>query len=96
MVTAIASIAVLTTDITLDTRVIITDASAVIGRPATPLSYAGVARRSTRRMIYATSVYVATLPPNCTTIVMEGVALKQCGSTYYQASGAQYVVVQIQ
>jgi hypothetical protein len=96
LVTAIASIAALTSDITLDTRVVVADASAVIGRPATPLSYAGVARRTTRRMIYATSVYVATLPPNCTTIVIEGVALQQCGSTYYQASGAQYVVVEVQ
>jgi hypothetical protein len=29
----------------------VTQASAVIGRPATPLSYAGVARRTTRRAV---------------------------------------------
>jgi hypothetical protein len=35
--------------------VIVTDAEAVIGRPLTPVSYAGVARRTTRRAVYATS-----------------------------------------
>jgi len=30
-----------------------TDAWAIIGRPLTPLSYAGVARRTTRRAVYA-------------------------------------------
>jgi hypothetical protein len=46
-------------------------------------------------MIYATSVYVATLPPACTTIIIEGTTLHQCGGTYYQASGSQYVVVNV-
>jgi hypothetical protein len=71
-------------------------AEAVIGRPLTPLSYAGVARRTTRRAIYATSVYVATLPRGCTTIVVEGVALHQCGVTYYQPVGGRYVVVRVE
>ncbi|MBS2031816.1 MAG: hypothetical protein JST54_28225 [Deltaproteobacteria bacterium] len=31
------------------------DALAVVGRPLTPMSYAGVARRTTRRTVYATS-----------------------------------------
>jgi hypothetical protein len=39
---------------------------------------------------------VATLPPSCTTVVIEGTTLYQCGGTYYQASGTQYVVVTIQ
>ena len=30
-------------------------AQAIIGRPLTPMSYAGVARRTTRRAVYATS-----------------------------------------
>jgi hypothetical protein len=47
-------------------------------------------------MIYATSVYVATLPRGCTTVVIEGTALHQCGTTYYQASGSRYVVVRVQ
>jgi hypothetical protein len=62
----------------------------------TPVSAAGVARRTTRRTIAATSVYVATLPPACTVVVIEGTTLHQCGTTYYQASGTQYVVVNVQ
>jgi hypothetical protein len=54
-----------------------------------------VARRTTRRMIYATSVYVATLPVGCTTVIIEGTSLYQCGATYYQSSGNQYVVVNV-
>ena len=38
---------------------LITEAQAVIGRPATPMSYAGVARRTTRR---AVAVGAATAP----------------------------------
>ena len=72
-------------------------AEARVGRPLTPVSVAGVARRTTRRMIVATSVHVATLPPSgCTTIVIEGTTLQQCGGTYYQASGTQYVIVNVQ
>jgi hypothetical protein len=71
------------------------EAQAVVGRPLTPMSVAGVARRTTRRQIYATSMYVAALPPSCTTVVIEGTTLQQCGGTYYQASGSQYVVVNV-
>ena len=70
-------------------------AQAIVGRPASPVSVAGVARRTTRRMIVATTVYVPKLPPNCTVVVVEGTTLQQCGSTYYQASGSQYVVVNV-
>jgi hypothetical protein len=73
----------------------VTDAHARVGRPATPVSYAGVARRTARRTVYRTSVYVATLPHGCVTTTIEGVVIQQCGSTYYQASGNQYVVVNI-
>lgn len=72
------------------------EAQAVVGRPLTPVSAAGVARRTTRRTIAATSVVVATLPPACTVVVIEGTTLHQCGTTYYQASGTQYVVVNVQ
>lgn len=75
---------------------LVKEAHAIVGRPATPISYAGVARRTTRRMIYATTIYVATLPPACTVIVIEGTTLHQCGGTYYQASGTQYVVVKVE
>lgn len=74
---------------------LVKEAHAIVGRPLTPVSAAGVARRTTRRVIVATSVYVAALPPNCTTVVVEGVSLHQCGGTYYQASGNQYVVVNV-
>jgi len=72
------------------------EAHAVVGRPMTPVSAAGVARRTTRRAVVATSVYVATLPPSCTVVVIEGATLHLCGTTYYQASGTQYVVVNVQ
>jgi hypothetical protein len=75
---------------------LVKEAHAVVGRPLTPVSYAGVARRTTRRMIYATTIYVATLPPACTVVVVEGTTLHMCGGTYYQASGSQYVVVNVQ
>jgi hypothetical protein len=55
----------------------------------------GVARRATRRIV-ATSVVVATLPAGCKSVVIEGTTLQQCGGTYYQPSGNQYVVVNVQ
>ncbi len=36
-----------------------TQAQAIIGRPLTPLSYAGVARRTARRNVYAGAAYGA-------------------------------------
>ena len=75
---------------------LVKEAHAIVGRPLTPVSVAGVARRTTRRAIYATNVYVATLPPACTVVVIEGTSLHQCGGTYYQASGTQYVVVNVE
>jgi hypothetical protein len=61
----------------------------------TPGSVAGVARRTTRRTIRRTSVYVAALPTGCTTVVIEGTTLHQCGATYYQSDNNQYVVVEV-
>ena len=72
------------------------EAQAVIGRPLTPVSVAGVARRTTRRVIRRTSVVVATLPRGCSTVVIEGVTLHQCGGAYYQPYGGQYVVVTVE
>jgi hypothetical protein len=71
------------------------DAHARVGRPATPVSVAGVARRTTRRVIRRSTVFVATLPPACTQVNIEGTVLMSCGGTYYQASGTQYVVVYV-
>jgi hypothetical protein len=74
---------------------LVKEAQAVVGRPLTPVSAAGVARRTTRRVIRRTTIYVATLPPSCTVIVIEGTTLHQCGGTYYQSSGTQYVIVNV-
>jgi hypothetical protein len=68
-------------------------AEARVGRPATPVSAAGVARRTTRRVVRRTTVYVASLPAGCVTTVINGVQYHQCGSTYYEYYGGQYVVV---
>jgi len=46
-----------------------TQAHAVIGRPATPVSYAGVARRTTRRAVVVGAASVPPPPP--TTVVVE-------------------------
>ena len=72
-----------------------TEAEARIGRPLTPVSVAGVARRTTRRTIRRTSAYVAALPGGCSTVVIEGTTLHQCGGTYYQPYGTQYVIVNV-
>jgi len=82
-------------DITFHKQVLIKDAQARVGRPLTPGSVAGVARRTTRRAIRRTTVYVAALPPSCTTVIIEGTTLHHCGTTYYQASGGKYYVVEI-
>lgn len=75
--------------------IMLKEAQAIIGRPATPLSAAGVARRTTRRTIRRTTMYVAALPRGCTTVVIEGATLHQCGRTYYQPYGKQFVVVNV-
>ena len=79
----------------LDSEIVIREAGAVVGRPMTPGSAAGVARRTSRRTIRRTAVYVAALPTGCTTVVIEGTTLQQCGGTYYQADNNQYVVVEV-
>jgi hypothetical protein len=79
----------------LDLGILSSDAEAIVGRPRTPVSAAGVARRTTRRVIRRTTVCIATLPAAHTVVVVEGVTLYKVGTTYYQASGGQYVVVVI-
>jgi hypothetical protein len=76
-------------------QIVVDRAAAIVGRPATPVSYAGVARRTTRRVIRRSAVYVAALPTGCTTVVVEGTSVYQCGATYYQPYGNQYEVVYI-
>ena len=36
---------------------------------------------------------VATVPPNCVPVNYGGMIYQQCGSTWYQPQGTQYVVV---
>ena len=75
-------------------------AHAVIGRPLTPMSYAGVARRTTRRAAYAGAVaatapvavapvvppagVVTTLPAGCGRADAAGGVYYQCGAARYQ------------
>ncbi|ELR98569.1 DUF6515 family protein [Gloeocapsa sp. PCC 73106] len=75
--------------------IVVQEALAVIGRPATPVSVAGSARRTSRRVIRRSAVYVSTLPAGCSTVIIEGSQLYQCAGTYYQPDGAQYVVVYV-
>lgn len=96
LVASVALTGALVLDVARDGGFLVPEVHAVIGRPMTPLSYAGVARRTTRRAIYATSVYRATLPAGCTTIIIDGTTLQQCGATYYQRAGSQYVIVNVQ
>lgn len=70
-------------------------ATAIVGRPLTPVSGAGTARRTTRRVIRRSSIYVAALPVGYTTVVVEGTSLYYYGGTYYQRSGDQYIVVYV-
>jgi hypothetical protein len=76
--------------------IFIQEVEARVGRPLTPVSVAGVAHPTTRRRIHRTTVYVVTLPPQCSTVVVEGATLHLCGGTYYQPYNNQYVVVNVE
>ena len=56
---------------------------------------AGTARRTTRRVIRRTSYYYAALPAGCIYPSAIG-AYYQCGSTYYEQVGNQYVIVNVE
>ena len=72
------------------------DAQARVGRPLTPVSVAGVARRTTRRVVRRSAIYISTLPAGCGQVNINGAMYWQCGATYYQQSGTQYVVVYVE
>ena len=82
-------------DAEFHTGMVVSEAEARVGRPATPGSVAGVARRTTRRTIRRTTRYVNTLPGGCPKVNIDGTVLWHCGGTYYQAHNGQYVVVQV-
>lgn len=80
------------------------DAHAVIGRPLTPMSYAGVARRTTRRAAYAgayagavapapVAVAAAPVVPTAgvvTTLPAGCGRADAAGGVYYQCGAARY------
>ena len=73
----------------------LSEADARIGRPLTPLSVAGVARRTTRRVVRRSTIYYPALPAGCTTVSINGGVYHQCGPTYYQPYQGRYVVVYV-
>jgi hypothetical protein len=74
---------------------IVAQAQARVGRPVTPGSVAGVARRTTRRTIRRTSMYVTALPAGCAKTSVGGAVVWRCGGAYYQSAGGRYVVVNV-
>jgi hypothetical protein len=72
---------------------VVGDAEARVGRPLTPVSVAGTARRTTRRVVRRTAYRVAALPPGCPYGPYYGGYYYYCGGKYYEQSGNTYVVV---
>lgn len=71
----------------------ISEAQARVGRPLTPVSYAGVSRRTTRRVVRRTAYTVAALPAGCVYGPYYGGNYYYCGGRYYEPSGNVYVQV---
>ena len=68
-----------------------TPAAAVIGRPLTPLSYAGVARRTTRRVVRRTATTIAVLPPGCIYgLIMAAIIIAAAASTMPRAAASMF------
>lgn len=68
-------------------------ARADVGNPLTPLSYAGVARRTSRRVARRTSYRINTLPAGCVYGPYYGGYYYKCGGAYYQQDGNVYVQI---
>jgi len=74
-----------------------------VGRPGVgpggvgrhPVPVAGVARRTTRRVVRRSAIYVTALPYGCTTVMIDYSSYYQCGATYYVTSGTRYEVVYV-
>jgi hypothetical protein len=73
----------------------VSQAEARVGRPRTPASVAGAARRTTRRVVRRSAIYVSTLPASCAKVSVNGAAVWLCGGTYYQPYSGRYVVVYV-
>jgi len=54
-----------------------------------------VARRTTRRVVRRSTIYVPALPAGCVVIAINGASYWRCGATYYQSYGGRYVVVYV-
>lgn len=61
-------------------------AHAVVGMPLTPVSYAGVARRTTRRTVYATAAVAA---PTAVVVAAPVAAPPRTCTTHYDSYGRQ-------
>ena len=72
---------------------VVSEAQAIVGRPATPVSVAGVGRRTTRRVVRRTAYTVAALPAGCVYGNYYGGMYYRCGGVYYEPSGNVYVQV---
>ena len=70
----------------------VSQAEARIGRPLTPISGAGVVRRTTRRVIRR-GAYIAHIPVGCHYGTYHGYSAYHCNGHYYQKSGSGYVIV---
>ena len=86
----------LTVDCWSPVNLVSSGVEARVGRPLTPASGAGVVRRTRRRTIRRSTIYVASLPKGCTTVVIAEQSCYQCGDIYYQADGTQYVQVYVE
>jgi hypothetical protein len=75
---------------------LVSKAEARIGRPLTPLSYAGVARRTTRRVVRRTAIRLSVLPAGCVYGPYYGAYYYNCSGVYYVKSSGVYVRVIIQ
>jgi hypothetical protein len=71
----------------------VSSAQARIGHPLTPLSYAGVARRTARRTVRREVARLTVLPPGCIYGPYNGGYYYKCGGVYYARSGGAYVEV---
>ncbi len=80
-------------DLGLPTIRLVSEAEARVGRPATPVSVAGTARRTTRRVVRRTGYTVAALPAGCFYGNYYGGMYYRCGGSYYEPSGNVYVEV---
>lgn len=66
--------------------IFIKDAEAIIGRPASPGSVAGVHRRTRRRVHrrHVAASQVTVLPAGCNTVMRGGAKYQYCGGVYYR------------